>query len=99
VERGWRQVRDHTGRGEARFQRAQEILRREVVKRIDLLASDERKEVLAVLARFGYADALVPDQPVLLPVACAADEVPETMAHGRDRSIIDSPPTREGAAA
>lgn len=47
-----------------RFERAQEMLRSEVVRRIGLLASSERDSVLAVLARFGYADVLVADQPV-----------------------------------
>jgi RNA polymerase sigma factor (sigma-70 family) len=41
-----------------RFQRAQETLRREVVRRVDLLPAAERHEVLALLTRFGYAESL-----------------------------------------
>lgn len=44
-----------------RFQRAQDTLRREVIRRVDALPAPERADVLALLTRFGYAESLMAD--------------------------------------
>jgi RNA polymerase sigma factor (sigma-70 family) len=56
------QVQTTPAGAKRRFQRAMETLRLEVIRRVDALDEVDRKAVLALLARFGYAQALMPEQ-------------------------------------
>lgn len=80
-----------TAGAKRRFQRAQETLRQAVVTRVGALPAPERAEVVALLARFGYAEALEAD--LSDDVACgtppleAARHEVGSASHGR----LDSP--------
>lgn len=56
------QVQTTPAGAKRRFQRAMETLRLEVIRRVDALDEVDRMAVLALLARFGYAQALMPEQ-------------------------------------
>lgn len=81
-----------------RFQRAQDTLRREVMRRVGALPVCERGEVLALLARFGYAESLADSS-----VACEAGESQvsapsRTGAHSRLADPADVPIPASGPA-
>jgi len=112
VSLDWREIGervDTTAAGaKRRFQRAIETLRVEIVRRIDALPSADHAAVLALFARFGYADVLLPDPPVsdgpLTDPGDAADTAPRSrsaVAFSRRvrASRRRSSSTEEGAVA
>ncbi|WP_310568597.1 sigma factor [Gemmatimonas sp.] len=56
------QVQTTPAGAKRRFQRAMDTLRLEVIRRVDALDEVDRHAVLALLARFGYAQAVMSDQ-------------------------------------
>ncbi len=90
VSLDWREIgeRVHTTPAGAkrRFQRAMETLRLEIVRRVDALPPADREAVLALFARFGYADVLLPEAPE--GEAPPADAESDAAVASRPRSAV-----------
>ena len=73
-----------------RFQRAQDTLRREVMRRVAVLPDGERADVLALLGRFGYAEARMGKPVATVPTD--ASMPPQSPSCSRRRSDPSCPP-------